>query len=84
MKQIVDPLSVNGILQPVQTVLRTLASQENCDGEPYDQMMEAADYIDQLEEFIKYCHDLTVSRQSSTTKLEMIHYKCDQIMEHTK
>ena len=33
-------------------VLIRLASQENCDGEPYDQMMEAARYIKELEEIV--------------------------------
>ena len=31
---------------PIQTVLRDLASQEGCDGEPYDAMVFAASYID--------------------------------------
>lgn len=53
-KAIVNPLSVNGVKQPVQTVLRCLAGQNNCDGDPYDQMIAAADYIDQLEMKIKY------------------------------
>lgn len=35
---------------PTTTVLRDLASQENCDGTPYDQMIEAADQIDRLTE----------------------------------
>ena len=34
---------------PTSTVLRDLASQEGCDGDPYDQMVEAADEIDSLE-----------------------------------
>lgn len=34
---------------PVQNVLLDLAGQENCDGEPYDQMVAAADYINDLE-----------------------------------
>lgn len=29
-------------------VLRAIASQEGCDGEPYDQMVEAAGELDQL------------------------------------
>lgn len=33
----------------IATVLRSLASQENCDGEPYDEMMQAADYIRELQ-----------------------------------
>ena len=52
MHLIVNPLSPSRVLEPIQTVLRVLASQNNCDGDPYDQMMEAADYIDRLEEII--------------------------------
>ena len=33
----------------ISVVLTMLASQENCDGDPYDQMMTAADYIIRLE-----------------------------------
>ena len=44
-----NPLHPTGDKEHVATVLRTLASQENCDGEPYDQMIEAAEYIDKLE-----------------------------------
>lgn len=39
-------------LYSIQQVLRDLAAQENCDGEPYDQMMLAASYIDMLEALI--------------------------------
>jgi hypothetical protein len=53
MKLIRNPLSVKGIKEPIQTVLRVLASQNNCDGEPYDQMQIAANYIDQLERKIE-------------------------------
>jgi hypothetical protein len=49
-KIIRNPL--NDLLQPIQTVLRALASQEGNDGEPYDQMIGAADYIDFLEQGI--------------------------------
>ncbi len=38
---------------PTTTVLRDLASQENCDGEPYDQMIEAAEQITEAVEIIK-------------------------------
>lgn len=34
-------------------VLADLASQENCDGEPYDQMQEATDYIRKIENLIR-------------------------------
>jgi len=36
-------------MSDIATVLRSLASQENCDGEPYDEMMQAADYIRELQ-----------------------------------
>ena len=49
MRLIHHPLRVKDIPAPIQTVLRDLAGQDGCDGEPYDQMMEAADYIDELE-----------------------------------
>lgn len=51
--KIKHPLRYQDDLVPVQQVLRDLAAQENCDGEPYDQMMLAADYIDRLESQIK-------------------------------
>lgn len=34
---------------PIRTRLRDLASQEGCDGEPYDTMQEAAEYIERIE-----------------------------------
>lgn len=46
---VTDPTSVAGSKQHIGTVLRTLAAGENCDGEPYDQMMQAAAYIEHLE-----------------------------------
>ena len=39
---------------PIQMVLRDLANQENCDGDPYDQMYQAADYIDDLETRLEF------------------------------
>jgi len=45
----INPLSVSNKPQPIAGVLYILASQEGCDGEPYDQMCEAADYIRHLE-----------------------------------
>jgi hypothetical protein len=36
--------------QPIHVVLSRQASQENCDGEPYDAMMFAAAYIKRLED----------------------------------
>lgn len=43
----INPLTDNE--ESVASVLRSLASQENCDGVPYDQMQEAAEYIEKLE-----------------------------------
>ena len=56
MKLIHHPLRVRDIPAPIQTVLRDLAGQEGADGEPYDQMMEAADYIDALERELDEAH----------------------------
>lgn len=39
---------LTGRRAPIQRILRDLAAQENCDGDPYDQMMQAADYIEEL------------------------------------
>jgi hypothetical protein len=55
---IMNPLSPTGVKQPIQSVLRALASQENCDGDPYDQMIEAAGYIDQLEQTVGRCIEM--------------------------
>ena len=49
-KQIYDPLMGRGM--EIKGVLIRLASQENMDGEPFDQLMEAARYIKQLEDRI--------------------------------
>ena len=45
----------------ITTVLRGLASQEGCDGEPYDQMTAAADYITALQARVA---ELEAERQS--------------------
>lgn len=45
--KIINPLT--GKLTPIADVLHRLAAQENCDGEPYDQMQQAGDYIKELE-----------------------------------
>lgn len=43
---------------PIQQVLRDLASQEGCDGEPYDECIEAARYIDELENKLRLAQDV--------------------------
>jgi hypothetical protein len=43
-----NPLT--GKFEPIAAVLQSLASQEGCDGEPYDEMVAAAEYIEKLEE----------------------------------
>lgn len=53
--KVVNPL--NSCMQPIQLVLRDLANQENCDGEPYDQMYQAADYIDDLETRLEFLRE---------------------------
>lgn len=50
--KVIHPIK-NG-MWPIQMVLRDLANQENCDGEPYDQMYQAADYIDDLETRLEF------------------------------
>lgn len=50
--KVIHPIR-NG-MHPIQYVLRDLASQEHCDGEPYDQMVQAADYIDDLETRLEF------------------------------
>lgn len=55
--EIKHPLKWNK-LYPIQIVLMDLASQENCDGEPYDQMMEASEYISELERRVKNLEDI--------------------------
>lgn len=50
--KVIHPIK-NGMF-PIQTVLRDLANQENCDGDPYDQMYQAADYIDDLETRLEF------------------------------
>lgn len=50
--KVIHPL--HGSMYPIQRVLRDLASQENCDGDPYDQMIQAADYIDDLETRLEF------------------------------
>lgn len=53
--KVIHPIK-NG-MHPIQHVLRDLANQENCDGDPYDQMIQAADYIDDLEERLEFFRD---------------------------
>ena len=47
--EIVNPLSPSGAKEDIKTVLYALAGQGGRDGEPYDQMQEAGDYIATLE-----------------------------------
>lgn len=49
MRTIKNPLSPSSRWEAISTVLRALAGQEGCDGEPYDQMMEAAEELDRLD-----------------------------------
>jgi hypothetical protein len=43
------PLQNTKSLYDIKVVLKDLASQENCDGEPYDQILQAVEYIASLE-----------------------------------
>lgn len=71
MKRIVDPLSPTEEERGIVDVLRGLAAQENCDGEPYDQMQMAADYIQEL-------HDNLVAAER---KLEAVEEERDAFEE---
>jgi hypothetical protein len=82
MLKILNPLTGNQ--EPVASVLRSLAGQENCDGPPYDQMQEASDYIAKLEDWITTIHNLTVSKEGTREKVIMIHGICDHILGHKK
>ena len=53
--KIIHPLTSR--MAPIQHVLRDLASQENCDGDPYDQMYQAAAYIDDLETRLQFLRE---------------------------
>ena len=46
---ITNPLHPYEDKQSISSVLRDLATEDYCDGTPYVQMIEAADYIDTLE-----------------------------------
>ena len=48
-----NPLSQSDNPLPIQSVLRILASQEGCDGSPWDEMIKAADRIDELENQVR-------------------------------
>lgn len=43
---------------PIQQVLNDLAAQENCDGEPYDQCIQAAEYINTLEHQLRLANNV--------------------------
>lgn len=79
---ILNPLT--GKEEPIRAVLRSLASQEGCDGAPYDQMQIASDYIERLEEFANTVHNLSVSKADARFKLDIIHHNCDKLLGHTQ
>jgi hypothetical protein len=82
MRNIINPLT--GKEELVASVLYSMCGQENCDGEPYDQMQAAADYIKALEDVVQTAHDLTVTKHGAEDKLGMIHRMCDRVLEHKK
>lgn len=59
--KIFDPLDVNGRHRDIASVLMGIAGQENCNGEPYDQIQQAAEYIRILEGGIGAIRDLISS-----------------------
>lgn len=79
MKKIVDPLSPTGEERDIVDVLRGLAAQENCDGEPYDQMQAAADYIGGLEEE----RDALEGENADLKKKEELLYRLARLARNT-
>lgn len=77
----INPLT--GKDEPVRAVLRSMAGQEGHDGEPYDQMQEAADYIEKLESALNNIHDLTLAARGKDTTIWAIHTLCDINLGHT-
>jgi len=76
--EIKHPLKFNQ-LYPIQTVLMDLASQENCDGEPYDQMMEASEYISELEKKLEEIAEIVDNHeQCAIASLWDIKYVCER------
>lgn len=58
IKQKIIGHPLTGRAASIQQVLRDLASQEGCDGEPYDECIEAARYIDELEHELRLAQDV--------------------------
>jgi len=58
MMQIMNPLT--GKMGNIPTVLKMLASQEGCDGEPYDQMQQAAEHIEHIEYIDEFKNEMLI------------------------
>lgn len=56
--------------QPIRVRLLDLAGQENCDGEPFDTMVEAAKYIGYLEGLVSRLQDEVVECGWRVERLE--------------
>lgn len=61
----------------IQQVLRDLASQEGCDGEPYDECIEAARYIDELEYKLRLMNEREDGLSGHFIGLDRAIYSCD-------
>ncbi len=70
----------------IQAALRDLASQEGCDGEPYDQMQLAAECIDRYEscitKIVQKCEEDIAIRHIDPNS-ETSHYT-ESIIKHLK
>lgn len=76
--EIKHPLKWNE-LYPIQVVLQDLASQEGCDGEPYDQIMEASEYISELEKKLEEIVEIVDNHeQCAIASLWDIKYVCER------
>lgn len=71
-------------LYPIQTVLRDLASQEGCDGEPYDAMIFAAQEIDRLHKTLEKMKMQAVRVRGEQAYRELPSFIINTIQEATR
>lgn len=55
--------------EPIEAVLRRQASQEGCDGEPYDAMIYASRYIDHLKAEVIKAHKAAIDAAAAQVTL---------------
>lgn len=60
---------------PLWSLLMDLAGQEGCDGEPYDEMQMAGEYIKELEERLSSEHILELELKNEELEKELYPYR---------